>query len=230
MNFLSILHEGMERSSAGSRQTSQQVISMCGGCGSALYIGDEAVTPVLLKDAGYDVSAMISDGRRAADAEQAGVKLVAINYAELTKDIGEYGLLWYNGVVDPMGTAERLSQLKEACVRNTVVVFRTLCWLIDPSPDTRRFCENRFGRLPQMDRVLLMAREAGFKVQDFYIAPRTDWTANYYEPLMKAAQEYSSVHGEDAAFGSGFGELKRETDMFELHCEEYSYVYYILKG
>ncbi len=230
MDLRTILHGSLERSSAGSRQTSAQVIALCKGSGRVLYLGDEAVTPVLLKDAGYDVTAAISDEVRAAKAAEKGVSVTAVQRFELPSDASEYDLLWYNGIVEFDGAVHRLEQLKGSCKKGAKVVYRALCWLIDPSPDTRRYCESRYGRLPQMDSVILTAREAGFRVEDLYIAPRSDWTTGYYEPLMKAAEEYRSVSGEDATFGAGFGELKRETEMFQLHCEEYSYVYYILKG
>ncbi len=230
MNFLSILHGSLERSSAGSRQTSEQVIALCRGSGRALYLGDEAVTPALLKDAGYDVTAAISDEARAQKAAEDGLNVLSVQRFELPANASEYDLLWYNGTVEFDGSAHRLEQLRGSCKKGGTVVYRALCWLIEPSPDTRRFCESRFGRLPQMDSVPLMAREAGFRVEDFYISPRTDWTVNFYDRLLNAAADYASSHGEDAAYSSGFGELKRETDMFELHCEEYSYVYYILKG
>ncbi len=228
MNFISILYSSLERSSAGSRETSQQVISLCKKGGKALFLGDEAVTPMLLKEAGYEVTAAITDERRAATAE--GVDVISAQRFELPENASEYDLLWYNGTVEFDSTALRLEQLRSSCKKGATVVYRALCWLIEPSPDTRRFCESRFGKLAAMEGVPLMAREAGFRVEDFFIAPRTDWTVNFYDRLMNAAQEYASSHGEDSAYNSGFGELKRETDMFELHCEEYSYVYYILKG
>ena len=228
MNFLSILYSSLERSSAGSEKTSRQVISMCRKGGRALFLGDEAVTPLLLKEAGYEVTAAITDERRAAMAE--GVDVMTVQRFELPENASEYDLLWYNGTVEYDGATHRLEQLRSSCKKGAVVVYRTLCWLIEPSPDTRRFCESRFGKLVPMENVPLMAREAGFRVEDFYIAPRSDWTVNFYDRLLNAAQEYASSHGEDSAYNSGFGELKRETDMFELHSEEYSYVYYILKG
>ncbi len=228
MNFISILHGSLERSSAGSRATSQQVISLCGAKGKALFLGDEAVTPLLLKESGCEVAAAIADERRAATAQ--GVEIISAEQFELPQNSADFDLLWYNGTVEFDGAAHRLEQLRSSCKKGGTVVYRALCWLIEPSPDTRRFCESRFGKLPQMDSVLLTAREAGFRVMDFYIAPKTDWTENYYRPLLEAAAQYAASHGEDAAFGSGFGELKRETEIFELHCEEYSYVYYILKG
>lgn len=228
MNFINILYSSLERSSAGSEETSKQVISLCKKGGRALFLGDEAVTPLLLKEAGYEVTAAITDERRAALAQ--GVDVISVQRFELPENASEYDLLWYNGTVEYDGASHRLEQLRSSCKKGATVVYRALCWLIEPSPDTRRFCESRFGRLVPMDSIPLMAREAGFRAEDFYIAPRTDWTVNFYDRLLKAAEEYVSSHGEDIAYSSGFGELKRETEMFSLHCEEYSYVYYILKG
>lgn len=217
MDLRGVLSEHMERSSAGSEATSQRVISMLPSAKSAIYFGDECVTPRLLKEAGCEVTALITDEAR---AEKLGAKFV--KGFELSENAAEYDVIWYNGIAELESVAQKLQLLKERCKKGGRVVFRALCWLIEPSPDTKSYCKKRFGVLEPMDRVLLYAKQAGFAVEDFYIAPRSDWTDNLYKPLLEAAQELTDT--------SGMDELKKEADMFELHCEEYSYVYYILKG
>lgn len=224
MNFTGAFFGGMERSSAGSEATSLRVISMLSGAKSALYFGDECATPRLLKEAGCEVTALITDEGR---ARSLGAKFV--KSFELPENSAEYDVIWYNGIAELEQPALKLAQLKERCKKGGRIVFRALCWLIDPSPDTKSYCSKRFGVIEPLDRLLLHAKQAGFSVEDFYISPRSDWTDNFYKPLLKAAQEYSDAHDESEAL-SGLGELKKEVDMFELHCEEYSYVYYILKG
>lgn len=217
MDLRGVLSDRMERSSAGSEATSQRVISMLSGVKNALYFGDECVTPGLLKAAGCEVTALITDEAR---AEKAGAKFV--KGFELPENAADYDVIWYNGIAELEQLSLKLQLLKERCKKGGRVVFRALCWLIDPSPDTKSYCRKRFGIIEPLDRVLLYAKQAGFAVEDFYIAPRSDWTENYYRPLLEAAQELTET--------SGMDELKKEADMFELHCEEYSYVYYILKG
>lgn len=217
MDLRGVLSGSMERSSAGSEATSRRVISMVSGARSALYFGDECVTPRLLKESGCEVFALITDEGR---AEKYGAKYV--RGFELPENSAEYDVIWYNGIVELESLELKLQQLKGRCKKGGRVVFRALCWLIEPSPDTRSYCRQRFGVLEPLDRVLLYAKQAGFAVEDFYIAPRSDWTENLYKPMLKAAQECADTNGMD--------ELKKEADMFELHCEEYSYVYYILKG
>lgn len=217
MDLRGVLSERMERSSAGSEATSQRVISMLPSAKSAVYFGDECVTPRLLNEAGCEVTALITDEAR---AEKLGAKLV--KGFELPENAAEYDVIWYNGIAELESVAQKLQLLKERCKKGGRVVFRALCWLIEPSPDTKSYCKKRFGVLEPLDRVLLYAKQAGFAVEDFYIAPRSDWTDNLYKPLLEAAQELTDT--------SGMDELKKEADMFELHCEEYSYVYYILKG
>ena len=46
--------------------------------------------------------------------------------------------------------------------------------------------ERRFGKPEALDAVLRNAKEQGFKIRDFYIAPKTDWTHGLYEPLKNA--------------------------------------------
>lgn len=230
MNLISVLYGQMERSSAGSAGTTEQVLRMCGGCKSALYIGDEAVTPLAMKARGMSVRAAFSELPRAEAARAAGIDAVSVQRFELPDDAADYDLLWYGGAVEFDSVAQRLRQLKDACRKGGIVVYRTLCWLIDPSPDTRTFVTRRFGAVQPLDTVLRTARETGFGVQDFYISPRTDWTTEFYSKLMNAAKAYADDHGEDTVYTAGIGELQKEADMFELHSEEYSYVYYILKG
>jgi len=224
MNFTGVLFGNMERSSAGSEQTSRQVLSMLSGGKKALYFGDEAVTPAVLREAGYDVTALITDENR---AEKAGAQFVK-SY-EIPESAAECDVFWCASAAEVEAPAVRLSQLKERCKKGGVVVYRTLCWLIEPSPDTVSFCKKRFGIITPLDKVLLAAKQAGFAVQDFYISPRSDWTDGSYRPLLKAAEDFICLHEEEAS-SVGMRELQKEADMFELHCEEYSYVYYILKG
>lgn len=217
MDLRGVLFESMERSSAGSRATSERVISMLPSVKSAVYFGDESVTPTLLKEAGCEVYALLTDENR---AKECGARYV--NSFELPENSAEYDVIWYNGIAELEPIVLKLQQLKERCKKGGRVVFRVMCWLIDPSPDTKSYCAKRFGVIEPLDRVLLYAKQAGFAVEDFCIAPRSDWTENFYKPLLKAAQEYADINDMD--------ELKKEVDMFELHSEEYSYVYYILKG
>ena len=83
------------------------------------------------------------------------------------------------------------------CIRDRV--YRNVSWLTEPSPDTKVFCQRRFGQILPLDRVLVLAKEQGWKVQDFYIAPKSDWHAGYYTPLLAAAEKYAGVHKEDSS-------------------------------
>ncbi|MBE6902332.1 MAG: hypothetical protein E7478_07640 [Ruminococcaceae bacterium] len=221
MNLISQLYQTTERSCAGSEATSRRVISMLKGA-SAFYFGDEAVTPQLLREAGYATTAYITEKSRVRDGMQ-----YADSFA-LPEPAKECDVLWYNGVAEFDPLSVRLEQLRECCKKGGTVVFRALCWLIDPSPDTLSYCRKRYGLMQPLDKALQEAKAAGFKVEDFCISPRSDWTKGYFAPLMQAAEQLSGERDGDVL--SGMGELKKEADMFELHCEEYSYVYYILKG
>lgn len=230
MNLINILNGKMERSSAGSRATSEKVISLCPKGSSALYIGDETVTPALLKAAGWSTTAAITDELRAKSAVSAGLDVLEVQRFELPQGAENYDLLWYNGVVEYDSPELRLEQLKGSCKKGGTVVYRSLCWLIDPSPDTKAYCTRRFGVIRPLDGIIRAAKDAGFSVQDLYISPRSDWTTEFYSKLTAAAQEYAGQHEGEASLTAGLSELQKEIDMFELHCEEYSYVYYILKG
>ena len=231
MNFLGSLLENLDFGSAGSEETSRAVLDLCGKIvpKRAVFVGDDCFTPTLIRDRfSCDVTAAYADEIRAEKAAAAGLDAISEQSFEIHETDGGYDLLWYNGVVEFDGADRRLAQIKQLTANSGTAVYRTLCWLIEPSPDTLSYCEKRFGILEPLDRVIVLAKEQGFRVEDFYIAPKSDWTVHHYKPLSEAAGRFSGQDDGDAA--AGMSVLTKEEEMFELHCEEYSYVYYILKG
>ena len=234
MSFISRILSGMERSSAGSEETARAVLAMCGGDiprdGSVLFVGDECVTARVIAQKLPQVCVGMTDEARLERAVKEFPRAMRVQPFELPHVDGGYDFVWYAANVEFEPARARLSQLREAVKRGGTAVFRALCWLIDPSPDTAAYCAHRFGKLEHLDEVLREAKEQGFTVCDFYIAPKSDWTNGFYRPLLTRAEQYEGQREEYAEIDAGLREIKREADMFELHCEEYSYVYYILKG
>ena len=233
MNLISVLLRQLDRSSPGSSATAEQVLSMLGSIRpqSSLFVGDEVCTPRLVSGKfGGTLKAAFTDEFRAKQGREAGLDSTAVQLFELPGENGSFDLIWYNGIVEFDGCAQRLEQLRQKLKKGGTLVYRAVSWLTEPSPDTKVFCQRRFGPILPLDKVLVMAKEQGWKVQDFYIAPKSDWHAGYYVPLVEAAKKYAGIHKEDSSVSLGMSELRKEAGIFDAHGEEYSCVYYILKG
>lgn len=231
MTFISVLLHDLERSSPGSEDTAREVLSMLRGIapGKALFVGDEVITPRLVAEKfGCRLESAFTDEFRAGQGTAAGLDSSVVQLFELPGD--GFDLIWYNGIVEFDGCEQRLAQLRDKLNRGGTLVYRAVSWLTEPSPDTKMFCQRRFGKILPLDKVLVLAKESGWHVQDFYIAPKSDWQKGYYEPLIAAAEKYAGIHKDDSSVSLGMSELRKEHDIFEAHCEEYSCVYYILKG
>lgn len=235
MSFISSLILEMERSSAGSAETAREVMRLCenakrGGvkCEHALFVGDESVTPgIIAEKTGTKPLCAFYEQHRADSAAALGFETCVVGAFEFPETDGGWEFLWLNGCAEPDGVPMRLERLYNGMRKGAVAVYRTLCWLIDPSPDTRAYVERRFGRPVPLDAVLRYAKERRFKILDFYIAPKTDWTDGFYRPLSALVSRYEGASDSDAA--AGIGEINKEIYMFDLHSEEYSFVYYILE-
>ncbi len=233
MNLISVLLHELDRSSPGSGDTAKQVLSMLNGISpkSALFVGDETVTPRLISEKFVcPLRSAFIDDYRMEQGKAAGLDASAVQLFELPGENGSFDLIWYNGIVEFDSCAQRLELLRQKLKQGGTLVYRAISWLTEPSPDTRMFCQHRFGQIYALDKVLVLAKEQGWKIQDFYIAPKTDWTVGYYTPLLSAVERYADSHKGDSAVSLGMSELRREAGTFEMHCEEYSCVYYILKG
>ncbi len=233
MTFISVLLHDLERSSPGSEDTARQVLSLIGGVSpkTALFVGDELTTPRLISEKfGCVLTAAFTDEFRAQQGIETGLDASAVQLFELPGSDGGYDLIWYNGIVEFDNGAQRLEQLRRKLAKGGMLVYRAVSWLTEPSPDTKTFCVRRFGQILPLDKVLSVAKENGWKPHDFYIAPKSDWREGYYVPLIAAAEKYAGIHKDDGTVSLGMSELRKEYGIFEAHCEEYSCVYYILKG
>lgn len=230
MNFIGTLLRDMERSSAGSEATAKKVIELCGEFSpkKALFAGDDCFTPTLIKSRSGELIAAFSEDYRAEQAARCGLNAVSVQPFELPETAGGFDFIWYNGTVEFDGVTRRLNMLKER-MSEGLAVYRALCWLIEPMPDTRRFYERRFGIIEQMYAVAGEAKELGFGIRDFYIAPKSDWRDGYYKPLAAAAGSCGAAEPENGDVSAALGMLDKETDMFERHGEEFSYIYFILE-
>lgn len=230
MSFIGNLIQEMERSTAGSEETARRVMELCGAVkpSKALFVGDECYTPrIIAESTGAAVLACFYEQHRADSAAERGLEARVVGAFELPETEGGWEFAWLNGGAEPDGVPMRLERLYNGLRKGAVAVYRTLCWLIDPSPDTRGYVEHRFGRPVPLDAAVRFAREQHFKIRDFYIAPKTDWTNGFYRPLGELVKRYEGASDDEAA--AGIGEINKEMYMFDLHSEEYSYVYYILE-
>lgn len=230
-NFLSVIIEQMERSTAGSEETAQRVLQMC-KCKpqNALFFGDDVFTPQLIAETtGTKLLATFGEQFRAESAEALGLDARTVGAYEIIKTDGGWDFIWYNGLTEPDGIPRRLEQMRGALSEGGTAVFRTLCWLIDPSLDTKSYIERRFGRPEPLDEVLRQAKEQRFSIEDFYIAPKSDWRRNFYEPMSDLVKKLEGTSNEDDTT-AGIGEINKEIYMFDLHSAEYSFVYYVLKA
>lgn len=229
--FLNAIIGQMDRSTAGSEGTARKVLQMCGTKKpqNALFFGDDVFTPQLIADeTGARVLATFGEERRVNAAEKAGLDARQVGAFEVSETGGGWDMIWYNGLTEPDGVSLRLEQLHDHLVKGGTAVYRTLCWLIDPSPDTKSYVERRFGRPVHLDEVLRIAKEQGFSIEDFYIAPKSDWKHHFYEPMSELVRKLEGAGDDEAA--AGIGEINKEIYMFDLHSEEYSFVYYVLKS
>lgn len=226
--LMNLLSRQMERSTAGSEDTARRVMQMCGriSAGKALFCGDDLFTPRLIGEStGAAVTAAFHEDFRVEAAERAGLNALLAGIYEIPVMEGGWDFVWYNGGAEPDGVTRRLEQLRGSLKKGAVAVYRTLCWLIDPSPDTKCYAERWFGRPEPLDRVVREAKECGFDILDFYISPKTDWIGGLYQPVTELIRKYEGSDEET----TGIGEINKEIYMFDLHSEEYSYVYYILR-
>lgn len=234
MSFISSLLTKMERSTAGSETTARAVMELCKkiNSGKALFFGDDYFTPKLIANTTKaEVTAAYYEDFRTQKALELGLTAQTVGAYEVMQTDGGWDFVWFNGSAEPDGVDRRLEQLKLSVKRGGVVVYRTLCWLIDPSPDTKSYVEHRFGYPERLDGVIPKAKAQGFKVLDFVISPKSDWTKEYYIPLNELVEKLESENIETSGdVRSGIGELNKDMYMFNLHSEEYSFVYYILES
>lgn len=141
-----------------------------------------------------------------------------------------FDLIWCEGAIYNIGFAEGISAWKRYLKKNGFLVVSEASWISEPSIETKKFWSDAGCVLNFLDKNLIIIKEAGYNVIDFYIQPKTDWTDNYYKPMQEQIDRINEQYSKDIEAERVSSRLRQEIQMFSDHCEEYSYVFYIMKN
>jgi trans-aconitate methyltransferase len=239
-NPIDLLFGGMEKLGPGDNVHTINVLNLLpkqqfrlivdAGCGTGRQ------TMVLAKKLGTVVHALdthqpfLDDLTRRAEA--AGIEHLIQTYCMDMNDIPgvfqHIDLLWSESAAYNIGFSNALTIWASAIDPEGFAVVSEMSWLREQVPvAVREFFLSAYPDMQSIQKNLMVAEQAGYRVLTTYTLPRETWVKGYYDILEKRAKIL--VTHPDPALRNFAAKTIKEIEVFECSGDSYGYVFYVLQ-
>lgn len=176
-----------------------------------------------------------------AEKEQVASQISAVVMSFEDMDFGDkkFDVIWMEGSVYQFGFEKALGKLKGLLAPKGQIIVNDLCWIREHvPPECVDYWNAQYPDIDFQRGRSKIAEELGFSVLSSSVQPLSDWTENYYKPLLENLRgmrdKYESKKKgrgvkEAQKFMGMIEELGKEANMYAKYSACYSYVMFSLQ-
>lgn len=138
---------------------------------------------------------------------------------------GEFDMVFCESSIEIIGFEKGLSEWKRLLKPGGYMVVSDVSWLKKPSKESQKFWKNTYDEVASIEEKISKIRELGYEFVDYVIVPKEDWI-EFHKKLEK---NLNSLKGDKSA-EKFITQLKNEMKIYERNSDDYTYVFYIMKG
>jgi SAM-dependent methyltransferase len=141
-----------------------------------------------------------------------------------------FDLIWSEGAIYCIGFEHGLKLWRNVLTVDGIVVVSELSWLHAGAPtEARRFWEQNYPDMSDIDGNLQRVSDAGYNPLTTYVTPPEAWWHNYYDPLERRINLLADKYrGDDAAIAE-LNAARDEIELFRRFYDSYGYVFYAME-
>jgi len=177
-------------------------------------------------------SANLEALRRRAEAQGVAEKIETRVHDMRTLEFPErsFDLIWSEGALFCMGFREGLARCRNWLSPGGFFAVSELCYLRpDAPPECRRFIEDAYPAITDVETNLSAMWECGYTVIDHFESPVTDWLDEFYNPLERRLNLLRERHAGDAERMDMIQGIQAEIDNYRQYSAYYGYEFFILR-
>lgn len=138
-------------------------------------------------------------------------------------------LLWCEGAAYFLGFREALRLWRPLVRVGGIVGVTEVVWLETPPEEIQKWWAQAYPAMTTVTGCERRAQEAGYRVLGQHILPRTDWTDEYYRPLLQRAEALAAQDPLNVSLRRAVQATRQEADMHSRFGDTYSYVGLVLQ-
>jgi SAM-dependent methyltransferase len=141
-----------------------------------------------------------------------------------------FDLIWSESAIYCIGFEDGLKLWRRFLTDDGVVVVSELSWLRAAVPtEARRFWEQNYPEMSDIDGNLRRVADAGYNPLASYVLPSQAWWHNYYDPLGRRIDGLSEKYRGDEAAIAELNAARDEIELFRRFHDSYGYVFYTME-
>jgi len=143
---------------------------------------------------------------------------------------GSFDVIWCEGAIYFMGFRQGLEAWKKFLAKGGYFAVSEAVWLTtDPSEKAREFWKGYDG-IDTVEAKLKVIEELELEDAGSFVLPVSDWTRDYYDPLLDRADEYESLWKENETAQGVLEEARREVSLFNECHDEFGYCFFVMRA
>jgi ubiquinone/menaquinone biosynthesis C-methylase UbiE len=168
------------------------------------------------------------------NAETDGVsgQIIPKNQSMLEMDFknNTFDLIWSEGALFIMGFQNGLKRCHQLLKRGgTLAVTEAVLLSPDPPPEVRRFWENVYPVIMDIEGNLKLIEKEGFDLISSFTLPKSSWLDGYYSPMEKPLAALKMKYSENQVAMSVFDLVQNEIDFYKKYSDYYGYEFFIMR-
>jgi cyclopropane fatty-acyl-phospholipid synthase-like methyltransferase len=149
---------------------------------------------------------------------------------DLREPDGPFDLIWSEGALFVMGFNQGVAACRSLLVPAGLLGVSELCWLrSDPPTECRKYFENMYPAMTDIDTNRSMIRSHGFNIIDHFTIPESSWWESYYHPLEHRLQLFRKKYADVPKRLDLINSVQMEIDMYRKYSNYYGNVFFLMQ-
>ena len=163
------------------------------------------------------------------DRRLANVRPLRRDFRQVAELPADNDLLWSEGAAYFLGFREALRLWRPLLRPGALVGITDAAWLEAPPEEIRTWWDQAYPTMTTLTGCQRRAEEVGYRVVGHHILPKSDWTEEYYRPLLARADALAAQEPRNTILQRAGQATRQEAEMHQRFGDTYSYVGLVLQ-
>ncbi len=147
-------------------------------------------------------------------------------------DPASLDLIWSEGAAYFMGSlGQALVGWRPLLREGGVIAVTEATWLRgDPPAELRRFWDEEYPGMCDVDGALAQIDGAGFDCLERFTLPESTWLVDFFGPMEQRLDQLERQHATDDLALAVFAECRDEIETYRRHSDTYGYTFFVMRA
>lgn len=145
-------------------------------------------------------------------------------------ELGSLDMIWSEGSIYNIGFKNGVEIWKKYLRNGGFMAISEITWLTAERPkEIDNYWHSVYPEISTASAKIAVLEKAGFEILGYFPIPISDWTENYYRPLLNGFSAFRERNYGNSMVEYIITNEAKEFAMYEKYCKYYSYGFYVAR-